>query len=150
MPYVDAQTKAKLARHGGWPETPGELTYMITRSLQEYLHTKLMKHRQDGDNRIRYADVAEALGALEGAKADLVRRILTPLEERAQDTNDDVWMPDLLEAAGSVSAEHVARDLIDGLFGAIFTDPDVEAVYSPETDQNLCDSARADGAGGSD
>ena len=95
MPYVTKESQRDLHMVRA-SETTGELTYMMQQEIQEYLIHKL---NGNADHKLHYADVAEVLGALEGMKADVVRRLLTPLEERAQAANGDVWIPSVLEAA---------------------------------------------------
>lgn len=80
MPYIDEHAKREL-RAGRRARTVGELTYQIQRDLKQYL--KNHDHS--------YSTMAEILGALEGAKADFVERVLKPYEQRKCDQNGDVW-----------------------------------------------------------
>ena len=59
----------------------GELTYFITKTLREYLLTK-------GES---YQIYAEMLGALEGAKLDLIERKIKPYEAKKRLEHGDVW-----------------------------------------------------------
>lgn len=86
MPYVKPEIAAGLDAGLLQPTTAGELTYLLTKSVQAYLD-----YFQDSAAGYRYEQLAVCLGALEGAKADLIRRIVTPYEELAQSINGDVW-----------------------------------------------------------
>lgn len=79
MPYVDQDTKDELETRN--PATPGELTYVLQQDLERYIETRGLS----------YATLAECLGSLAGAEHDLVRRVLTPYEERKQRENGDAW-----------------------------------------------------------
>lgn len=100
MPYISRERRrlleagrlrAGLPTHR--PNSVGELTFCLTRELDHYLKDKV--ERGSG---IRYADAAECLAALEGARADFERRILTDLEIAAQARNGDVWSDEVLLA----------------------------------------------------
>lgn len=91
MPYIDKKTKKVLDNGTKVIATPGELTYAFIRDIQEYL-----THKVETNDRYRYEDLAACLGALEGAKIDLVRRVIDPYEITAQEKNGDVWRDDLL------------------------------------------------------
>jgi hypothetical protein len=79
MPYISSEDRLRLAAEG--PTTEGHLTYLITKQIQLYL----TKHG------IRYATQAQVLGALEGAKADFIRRVVSPYEASKERENGDVW-----------------------------------------------------------
>jgi len=81
MPYIDAEARERL-NSGGKPETPGELNYAITRLVDVYLVSK---------GPIRYAHLNEVLGALEGAKLELYRRVAAPYEDRKLGETGDVY-----------------------------------------------------------
>lgn len=87
MPYVaqdikDALNEVPIA------ENAGELTYLLTMVLVEYLT----------NNGVRYEQLAECLGALEGAKLDLIKRVVNPYEDKKQKENGDVWPQSVLNA----------------------------------------------------
>jgi hypothetical protein len=86
MPYIDRKTQIELDNRIKIISTPGELTYAVTKSIQQYIF-----HKIEENGRYRYEDLAACLGALEGAKIDLVRRIIDPYEIAAQAKNGDVW-----------------------------------------------------------
>jgi hypothetical protein len=79
MPYVD-QADKDLLDAGFDPSTPGQLTYVLTKKVTEYLGATP-----------RYADFAEVLGCLEATKLELYRRGVTPYEDRKCAENGDVY-----------------------------------------------------------
>lgn len=83
MPYIKQEIADQIYDGTKDPNTAGELTYTITMDLQRYLASRIGGYH--------YEQLAVCLGALEGAKADLIRRVITPYEELAQATNGDVW-----------------------------------------------------------
>lgn len=92
MPYVKKDVALELRTGFKSPTTAGELTYMLTLQIQKYLDQQ--------EPNYRYENLAVCLGALEGAKMDLERRVITPYEELAQATNGDVWPRHLLVGQG--------------------------------------------------
>ena len=82
MPYVDQDTRRRLDQ-GRCPNTPGELTYAITRLVNEWLN--LRKPEPDFE---RYSS---AVGALECAKLELYRRRVVPYENEKAKLNGDVY-----------------------------------------------------------
>jgi hypothetical protein len=81
MPYVDAEARGRLDG-GGKPQTPGELNYVITRIVDEYLVQK---------GGVRYACLNEVVGALECAKLELYRRVAAPYEDKKIVESGDVY-----------------------------------------------------------
>lgn len=79
MPYIKFEDQQNVTRHG--PHTPGELNYVFTRLIQEYL--KL--------NGLSYTKINDILGALEGAKLEFYRRVVAPYEEKKIAENGDVY-----------------------------------------------------------
>lgn len=98
MPYITKTRREQLDAGGplgcNQPADVGELTYVLTRALNDYLADAV--ERKGG---LSYGVIAQCLAALEGARADLERRVLTPLEEVKQVFNGDVWSPHVLTAA---------------------------------------------------
>ena len=80
MPYIDRDTRLKWEESYYIPENVGELTYAIQQLLRSYTF-----------NGTDYQTFAECLGALEGAKADFVDRVLLPYEAKKCEENGDVW-----------------------------------------------------------
>lgn len=68
----------------------GELTFQITSLLQDYL----VEHG------LRYQQIAEILGALEGARLDFIDQVVVGYEHGKAEANGNVWFP--LRRAGVV------------------------------------------------
>ena len=83
MPYLSNDQKELLGDK--IPVTPGELNYVITQILIQYV-----EHQ-----RLSYGIVSEALSACTEAAAEFRRRVLVPLEDRKIEQNGDVY-PDWL------------------------------------------------------
>lgn len=85
MPYVAKSDRIDLNQKivfAGRPiNTPGELNYLITRLIDQYIYGK-------GKS---YAILNEAIGALECAKLELYRRIAAPYEDEKIKENGDVY-----------------------------------------------------------
>lgn len=85
MPYISNKDredlKHKLVYGGRSIETPGELNYMITRMIDQYLR----------DKNISYTSINEVIGVLECAKLELYRRIASPYEDVKLAQNGDVY-----------------------------------------------------------
>ena len=81
MPYIKDEDRPNLTPRCEIAKNPGELTYQITVLLKDYLAA----------NGEKYKTYAEMLGALEGAKLDLVKRKINPYEDQKQEENGDVW-----------------------------------------------------------
>lgn len=80
MPYIDAESRARLA-DGSLAQTPGELNYVLTQVVLEYSIRMGSTYRAYND----------CLGALEGAKLEFYRRLVTPYENRKITENGDVY-----------------------------------------------------------
>lgn len=89
MPYIDETDRLHLRREskrrvidsiGQLPAGPGELNYMITIIIKQYL-----------GGSPNYTRINEAIGALECAKLELYRRIAVPYEEEKIKENGDVY-----------------------------------------------------------
>lgn len=93
MPYIEPSARKRLASYADpTPMTPGELTYVIQHAMANYLD---LRGRLQPCG-IRYEDLAVCLGALEGAKLDLIERVIKPYEEAKRVVNGDVWPEHLL------------------------------------------------------
>ena len=86
MPYIEDSAK-EILDEGYTPRDTGELTYAFQELLKRYLR----------DKGLRYAHLAECLGALEGAKLDLIDRVIIPYEHKKREENGDVWPSELLQ-----------------------------------------------------
>jgi len=81
MPYIDKTLRRKLAE-GEAAESPGELNYLITQMVDDYIRRK---------GGVRYAHLNEAVGVLECVKLELYRRIAAPYEDRKCEESGDVY-----------------------------------------------------------
>jgi len=81
MPYVKPEVRERIDR-GGIPENTSELDYALSRIVNGYLMRK---------ERVAYAELNEAVGALECAKLELYRRLLAPYEDEKIAQNGDVF-----------------------------------------------------------
>jgi len=80
MPYIKEENKWRLNR-GGLPSTPGELNYVLTEEALSYLRDK-------GESYQVYNDI---IGALEGCKLEMYRRMVAPYEDKKIQENGDVY-----------------------------------------------------------
>lgn len=85
MPYINKSDKEdlkhKLVYGGRSIENAGELNYMITRMIDQYLKDKTLS----------YSSLNEVIGVLECAKLELYRRIAAPYEDIKISQNGDVY-----------------------------------------------------------
>ena len=81
MPYIDKESRERLAQ-GAKPETAGELNYLITTMLDDYIQ---------GKGGVRYAHINEAVGVLECAKLELYRRVAAEYEDKKCEESGDVY-----------------------------------------------------------
>jgi hypothetical protein len=80
MPYISKSDRDRL--NSGLAATePGELNYIITNEIVNYIRTKGLS----------YATINEIVGVLECAKLELYRRVLTPYEDQKMKDNGDVY-----------------------------------------------------------
>lgn len=84
MPYVPQEVRAALEAR--LAEYPGELNYMFTCIVDDYVRTKGLS----------YTTLNEVVGVLECAKLELYRRVASPYEDKAIDRNGDVYSAALL------------------------------------------------------
>jgi hypothetical protein len=82
MPYIDVEARDRL-KHGGKPETTGELNYAITKIIDDYLIEK---------GGIRYVHLNDVIGVLECAKLELYRRVAAPYEDLKAAESGDVYL----------------------------------------------------------
>jgi hypothetical protein len=80
MPYIVDSAREQLD-NGGLPNSAGELNYMISSLIDEYLH-------EYGKN---YTNINEVIGVLECAKLELYRRVAAPYEDEKIEQNGDVY-----------------------------------------------------------
>jgi hypothetical protein len=81
MPYVKQAQRERLDG-GRAPEDAGELNYVLTKIIDDYMV------RNGG---VRYARLNEVIGALECVKLELYRRVAAPYEDRKMAENGEVY-----------------------------------------------------------
>lgn len=83
MPYIKPEARREL---GNVPvaATPGELNYVISLTVHEYVLQKL----QGAD--LSYALLNEVYGVMQAAAAEFYRTVIAPYEEKAQAKNGPV------------------------------------------------------------
>lgn len=80
MPYIKDDARLAIAETGVL-QTPGELNYVFTSIAWNYIL----------DNGLNYQNINDIMGALEGAKFELYRRIAAPYEDKKIIENGDVY-----------------------------------------------------------
>lgn len=80
MPYITQKQKTELETWGAKPKDAGELNYVITRIIDEYL-----------GNELRYQRINDVVGVLECAKLEIYRRLAAPYEDKKRDENGEVY-----------------------------------------------------------
>ncbi len=80
MPYVKKSDRIRLDK-GGDAQTPGELNYVITKTVDAYLNRTPRN----------YANYNEVIGVLECAKLELYRRVIAEYEDLKMAENGDVY-----------------------------------------------------------
>jgi len=80
MPYIKQEDRLGVSVM--IPETPGELNYLLTRVIQDYI---------DERGGVSYTIINEVVGVLECAKLELYRRVAAPYEDEKCDENGDVY-----------------------------------------------------------
>jgi hypothetical protein len=86
MPYI-TQVERDFLDKGGDPSTPGDLTYVIYRACIRYIDRRA---KTSYEGRLRFAYIAEVLGALSAASQEFYRRIASPFEDHKIIENGDV------------------------------------------------------------
>lgn len=80
MPYITQGRRINL-QDGGRIRGPGELNYMLTRTINDYFANAILD----------YETYNSAIGALECAKLELYRRLIAPYEDTKIRENGDVY-----------------------------------------------------------
>jgi hypothetical protein len=80
VPYIDADSRTRIAATGE-PQTTGELNYVLTLEIIAYLKRK-------GKS---YQTLSEITAALDNAKDEFVRRVVSRYESRKAVDNGDVY-----------------------------------------------------------
>lgn len=86
MPYIEKERRRELLKgHGA--VTPGELNFLITHLVDDYLLENCSARQPD------YAAINEVIGVLECAKLEFYRRIAAPYEdEKCAQNGDAYWI----------------------------------------------------------
>ena len=79
MPYIKREAQWELLNRA--PETAGELNFLFTIQAKEYIKVK-------GESYQTYNDI---IGALEGCKMELYRRLVAAYEDKKIVENGDVY-----------------------------------------------------------
>jgi hypothetical protein len=82
MPYISQERRYDLLARPHSIENAGELNYMLTMVINDYLGTS---------ETLTYMKINDIMGALEGAKLEFYRRIAVPYENTKIATNGDVY-----------------------------------------------------------
>lgn len=84
MPYITKERRCALMEPDSQADVPnnaGELNYMFTMLALSYLK----------DMGVRYQTYNDIIGALEGAKLEMYRRMVAPYEDTKKEENGDVY-----------------------------------------------------------
>lgn len=81
MPYIPETNRDNLEQRYESPGHPGELNFVISRLLDEYVKTK----------GVSYSTYNEIVGVLECAKLEFYRRLVVGYEEQKLNENGDVY-----------------------------------------------------------
>ena len=79
VPYIQTDRRIKASTH---PVTPGELNFAFTDLIVGYLRFK----------GLRYETLNDIMGALEGAKAEFIFRVVRDYEDKKCRENGDVYL----------------------------------------------------------
>lgn len=85
MPYIAKEDRNRII-NGGEPQNCGELNYMLTRIVDNYL-IKCVQQR----GTLKYEDINEVIGAMDCAKLELYRRVAASYEDVKVEQNGDVY-----------------------------------------------------------
>jgi hypothetical protein len=80
VPYITKQAKVEIDG-GRRPVTAGELNYVITRTMLQFLEGQTLS----------YDSINDTIGAVEAAKQEFYRRIAIPYEDKKIAENGDVY-----------------------------------------------------------
>jgi hypothetical protein len=81
MPYIKQEDRTKIDELNQSPKTAGELNYLFTKLSINYIL----------DNGLSYQKLNDVVGALEGCKLELYRRMIAPYEDKKIIENGDVY-----------------------------------------------------------
>jgi len=81
MPYIKQERRDALLKNGHDMAGAGELNYILTRILIQYIEHRGMS----------YQTINDIVGAVEGAKLEFYRRVVAPYEDIKIKENGDVY-----------------------------------------------------------
>ncbi len=81
MPYITQERRREIFKKSIL-KTPGELNFVFSGTIQDYLTTQ-------GTS---YQTINDIIGALEGAKLEFYRRVVAPYEDMKIKKNGDVYV----------------------------------------------------------
>ena len=86
MPYIKQEDRPQFEDRivPLFMHTPGELNYVLTLVIREYLENR----------KLSYQTINDIVGALEGAKLEFYRRVAVPYENQKIHENGDVYGTD--------------------------------------------------------
>lgn len=84
MPYIKYEAREELQFRP--PENAGELNYVLSMLVRDYLF-----RNPQTDYKANYQAYNDAMGALEGCKLELYRRMIAPYEDKKIIENGDVY-----------------------------------------------------------
>lgn len=86
MPYIKGHNRESILKERRDPQNAGELNYLITHILTCYLEW----------NGVCYQSFNDIIGALEGAKLEMYRRLVAGYEDQKIEENGDVYSDKLV------------------------------------------------------
>jgi len=96
VPYVSTAARERLDL-GGDPETTGELNYVISTLLGDYVSRKGLS----------YTSTSEARSACNDAALEFYCRVVRPYEDAKRDEHGDVYPPEILPMGEWLRSQHV-------------------------------------------
>ena len=84
MPYISVESREELCYRE--PLNAGELNYVLTSIVKDYIFSN-----PETDYQANYQRFNDAIGALEGCKLELYRRLVSPYEDAKIEQNGDVY-----------------------------------------------------------
>jgi hypothetical protein len=86
MPYIKKDNRDELSSKVRDPRTAGELNYLFTQMINSYLT----------ENGVCYQSFNDIVGALEGAKLEVYRRLIAGYENQKVTENGDAYLEQLI------------------------------------------------------
>ena len=84
-PYIKKEDRAKFSLDAIKPDDAGELNYVISTLLSEYIKRK----------GLRYQNINEVMGVLDCASKEFYRRVAAPYEDTKIKENGDIEYPQI-------------------------------------------------------